>query len=219
MDEKEIERLEGRFRHEHPLWELGYGLVAGVDEAGRGPLAGPVTAAAVILRPGTYIQGLDDSKVLTPHQRESLFQEIVSRALALNVCSVGVEYIDRANILQATYEAMRRAVRGLRPAPDHLLVDALSIPGLAVPQRGIIGGDGLSNSIAAASIIAKVTRDRLMIKLDARYPQYGFARNKGYCTREHALALRRIGPCPAHRRSFLGWLEQTEQGEQAEQVE
>ena len=180
--------------------------VAGIDEAGRGPLAGPVVAAAVIFAPGTHIDGVDDSKKLTTSSREVLFDLIMSRARAVGVGSVDSTVIDEINILNATFLAMDRAVGALRVRPGHLIVDGnLFRPGpatQAIPFTTVVGGDGLCFSIAAASIIAKVTRDRMMERLDGEYPGYGFARHKGYGTSAHREAILRLGLCPVHRRSF-----------------
>lgn len=179
------------------------GLIAGVDEAGRGPLAGPVVAAAVILHPGAEILGINDSKKLSEKKRETLYPEILDKAMAVGIGIVSAARIDEINILQATYEAMRKAVEGLCFSPDLLLVDAVTIPGLAVKQVPIIKGDAKSLSIGAASIVAKVTRDHLMRELDAIYPEYGFEGHKGYGTAAHIAALKEFGPCPVHRRSFI----------------
>ena len=178
------------------------GLVAGVDEAGRGPLAGPVVAAAVILDDLHPIHGLNDSKKLTARQRERLFDEIRAKALCCCVAQASVEEIDRLNILQATLLAMRRAVAGLRLKPAKVLVDGNRLPVLDVLAEAIIGGDALVPSISAASILAKVTRDRLCAEVDQRYPQYGFATHKGYGTAAHLLALRTHGACSWHRKTF-----------------
>lgn len=178
-------------------------LVAGVDEAGRGPLAGPVVAAAVILRPGAVIPGLNDSKRLSEDVREELYDRVKEASLGVGVAVGGTALVERINILRATYFAMRRAVERLEPRPDYVLVDGFRLPGLALPQRGVIGGDAVCGSIAAASIVAKVTRDRIMRRVARRFPGYGFERNKGYATPEHWAALERQGPCPAHRLSFL----------------
>ncbi|MEI7036387.1 ribonuclease HII [Fulvimonas yonginensis] len=178
-------------------------LVAGVDEAGRGPLAGPLAVAAVILDPRRRIRGLDDSKKLTEARREALYEKIVERALAWHVVLVEVEEIDRINIFQATMAGMCRAVAGLQLAAHEALVDGNQLPkALSCPGRAIVGGDALEPAISAASILAKVTRDRLMCVMDGRYPGYGFASHKGYSTPEHFAALQRLGPCPLHRRSF-----------------
>jgi ribonuclease HII len=180
-----------------PAW------VAGVDEAGRGPLAGPVVAAAVILDPARPISGLADSKQLSPARRAQLFDQIVACALAHAVVVVEVEEIDRINILQATLSGMRRALQGLDPAPAHALIDGTQVPReLCCAATAIIDGDALEPAIGAASILAKVARDRLMVALDARHPGYGFAIHKGYGSPAHLAALQRLGPCAQHRRSF-----------------
>lgn len=178
------------------------GLVAGVDEAGRGPLAGPVVAAAVILDELHPIKGLNDSKKLTALRREKLFDEIRAKALCCSIAQASVEEIDELNILQATMLAMRRAVEGLRLKPAKVLVDGNRLPKLDVLAEAIVGGDALVASISAASILAKVTRDRWCAELDTQYPQYGFAGHKGYGTAEHLAALREHGACPQHRKSF-----------------
>jgi len=178
------------------------GLVAGVDEAGRGPLAGPVVAAAVILDERAPIRGLADSKALSPARRERLFDEVCAKALALCIAEASVEEIDRLNILQATLLAMRRAVEGLRLPPREVLVDGSRLPVLKVPATAIVKGDATVPAISAASILAKVHRDRLCAELHARWPQYGFDLHKGYPTGAHLQALRAHGACPAHRRSF-----------------
>lgn len=178
------------------------GLVAGVDEAGRGPLAGPVVAAAVILDDLHPIKGLNDSKKLSPLRREKLFDEIRAKALCCSVAQASVEEIDRLNILQATLLAMRRAVEGLRLKPAKVLVDGNRLPVLDVLAEAIVGGDASVAAISAASILAKVTRDRWCQELDAQYPQYGFAGHKGYGTAEHLAALRAHGACPQHRKTF-----------------
>lgn len=178
------------------------GLIAGVDEAGRGPLAGPVVAAAVILDELQPIQGLADSKVLTERRREALFDEIRAKALACCIAQASVEEIDRLNILHATMLAMRRAVEGLRLKPAKVLVDGNRIPTLRIPADAIVKGDAKVAAISAASILAKVTRDRLCLELHERWPQYGFAVHKGYPTPAHQQALRQFGACDEHRRSF-----------------
>lgn len=189
-------------RYERRFWKEGFSTVAGVDEAGRGPLAGPVVAAAVILSPNIFIHGLDDSKRLSSRRREELFSLIKQQAKAVGVGTVSQSTIDRINILQATFLAMRMAVAKLRPSPEYLLVDGLIIPDIDVSQLPIVKGDRLSISIAAASIVAKVIRDRIMVKEDERLPQYGFARHKGYATKRHLEALARHGVSPLHRCSF-----------------
>ena len=182
-------------------WDVA-GLVAGVDEAGRGPLAGPVVAAAVILDERHPIKGLADSKKLTALRRERLFDEIRAKALCCSIAEASVEEIDRLNILQATLLAMRRAVAGLRLKPNKVLVDGNRIPTLDVLAEAIVGGDALVPAISAASILAKVHRDRWCLTLDQQYPQYGFAQHKGYGTAAHLAALRAHGPCAQHRTSF-----------------
>ena len=182
----------------------GYCRVAGIDEAGRGALAGPVVAAAVILPEGLAIPGVDDSKKLTPAKRDQLFDVIMDRALAVGVGLGDHLLIDRINILQATLEAMKEAVLKLSPSPDFLLVDGISRVPLAIRQRTIKQGDGASISIAAASIIAKVTRDRLMMELENSFPGYGLAGHKGYGCESHMAAIARLGPCEIHRKTFRG---------------
>jgi ribonuclease HII len=183
------------------VWDLP-GLIAGVDEAGRGPLAGPVVAAAVILDEMHPIAGLNDSKKLTALRRERLYDEIRAKALCCSVAQASVEEIDRLNILQATLLAMRRAVEGLRLKPAKVLVDGNRLPVLGMLAEAIVGGDALVPSISAASILAKVTRDRWCAELDQQYPQYGFAAHKGYGTAVHLAALRAHGACPEHRKTF-----------------
>jgi ribonuclease HII len=182
-------------------WDVA-GLVAGVDEAGRGPLAGPVVAAAVILDERHPIQGLADSKKLTALRRERLFDAIRAKALCCSIAEASVEEIDRLNILQATLLAMRRAVAGLRLKPNKVLVDGNRLPTLDVLAEAIVGGDALVPAISAASILAKVHRDRWCLTLDQQYPQYGFAQHKGYGTAAHLAALQAHGPCAQHRTSF-----------------
>lgn len=181
----------------------GYLYLAGVDEAGRGPLAGDVYTAAVIFDKGVTIEGLNDSKKLSPAKREALYDIICKRALAYHVTTASVARIDEINIRNATYESMCASVRGLRPAPEYVLVDGDAIHNLTLPHECVIKGDATSLSIAAASILAKVSRDRYMQELDKQYPEYGFAKHKGYGTSEHIDAIRKYGPCPLHRRSFL----------------
>ncbi len=182
-------------------WD-GPGLVAGVDEAGRGPLAGPVVAAAVILDDRAPIHGLADSKKLTARQRDRLYDEIRAKALCCSVAHASVDEIDALNILQATLLAMRRAVQGLRLKPGKVLVDGNRLPALDILAEAVVGGDATVKAISAASILAKVTRDRLLQELHERHPDYGFDRHKGYGTAQHLDALRRLGPLPEHRRSF-----------------
>ena len=200
--EKELLRLEGMLEYEKKYQAAAF--VCGVDEAGRGPLAGPVVAGAVILPKDLKILYLNDSKKLTEKRREELYLEIQEKAFSWNVGIVGPDVIDRINILQATYEAMRQAVGGLSVKPDVLLNDAVVIPGLSMHQEKIIHGDAKSLSIAAASVMAKVTRDHMMMEYDKLFPEYGFGKNKGYGTAVHIQALREYGPCPIHRRTFIG---------------
>ena len=193
------------FARESQLRKRGYRAVAGLDEAGRGPLAGPVAAAAVILPGQCSLPGLNDSKKLTERQRERLYDQIVEQALAYAVGWADEREIDEQNILNATFLAMRRAVEGLRLRPDYLLIDGNLCRGLEeFEKETIVGGDAVCASIAAASILAKVSRDRRMCQYDAQYPQYGFCRHKGYGTLQHRQAILQYGPCPLHRRSFLG---------------
>jgi len=191
-------------RHERKLRAGGCVLIAGIDEAGRGPLAGPVVAAAVIL-PDRFRHGtLDDSKKLSAGRREVIYAELTTRpGICWSVSVVDHEEIDRINILRATHEAMRRAVAALATAPDHVLIDGLPVRPFPIPQTALVGGDALSFSIAAASVIAKVTRDRIMVEMDQRHPGYEFAQHKGYGTELHLAKLKQHGPCPIHRRSFL----------------
>ena len=198
----EGQRLRNLLRYEVELWEAGHLHVAGVDEAGMAPLAGPVVAAAVILPRAYKLRGIDDSKVLDPETRERMAQSLKRDAVAWAVGVAEVEEIDRLNIYHAGLLAMRRAVLGLAASPTFVLVDARRIPQCPVPQRGIVHGDALSLTIAAASVIAKTTRDAHMAHLDGRYPGYGFAAHKGYPTPQHEAALRALGACPIHRRSF-----------------
>jgi ribonuclease HII len=190
------------FTFEEEMWQQGIVHVAGVDEAGRGPLAGPVVAAAVILSPKLPLDGVDDSKKLSFRHRERLFQEITDQAVSYGVGIVSHLMIDEINIYQATLRAMADAVARLSPRPGHLLIDGPRYQGSVIPFTPIIDGDAKSRSIAAASIIAKVTRDRMMLEYDALYPHYGFAQHKGYGTARHLEALRRFGPCEIHRKSF-----------------
>jgi ribonuclease HII len=189
-------------RYERKLWRSGLMAIAGVDEAGVGPMAGPVVAAAAIFAPETFIRGVNDSKQLDPERREELFVHINERALAVAVGIASHGEVDELNIFWATMAASERAVAALSRVPEHVLVDGRLIPDLKLPQTRIVGGDRKSFCIAAASIIAKVTRDRIMVEYDAQYPEYGFARHKGYCTADHFATLDRLGPSPIHRRSF-----------------
>lgn len=189
-------------RYEKNLWCKGKDFVAGIDEVGRGPLAGPVVSAAVILPKGYYNKKIKDSKQLTPLQREKLFSDIIDNALTFAIGCVDAQVIDRINILRATYESMYRAIDKLKFLPDHILVDGFEIPGLPIPQTGIKKGDCLCLSIAAASIIAKVFRDRIMELYDIEFPVYKFSKNKGYGTKYHIETLLKVGPCKIHRKSF-----------------
>ena len=191
--------------HFEQLFRLkGYCRIAGIDEAGRGPLAGPVVAAAVILHPDQLLEGVNDSKKLSEKQREQLFDRITNTAVTVGVGLVEAAVIDQINILQATRQAMLSAVLQLAPPPDYLLIDGISTIDSPLPQKTIKKGDSLSASIAAASIIAKVTRDRMMLDYDRCYPEYGFSRHKGYGSAMHLAALRQHGPCPIHRMTFRG---------------
>jgi len=202
-EEAERKKLRQMAFHEKEARKQGYELVAGIDEAGRGPLAGPVVAAACILPARFSILGIDDSKKLSPEKRAHLFEKITSNPQVIyGVGIVSVEVIDEINILQATIQAMLNAVNCLKSQPHMLLVDGLHLSHASIPCQKIIGGDALSLCIAAASIIAKETRDRLMIDLDRHWPQYGFAVHKGYGTPKHVTALTQFGPCPLHRKSF-----------------
>lgn len=203
--------MRGLWRHERALRARGLSLIAGVDEAGRGPLAGPVVAAAVVLPANCRLPGLADSKALTSLARSRLCEMIRKRAVSFGVASVDAPTIDRVNILQATYRAMREAVARLEPSPEFLLVDGWALPAAPVEQRALVQGDRICASIAAASILAKVTRDQMMEELDRQYPGYGFAQHKGYGTEEHLALLALLGPCPEHRRSFApvqAWFQQ-----------
>jgi ribonuclease HII len=192
------------YRYEAQAWRTGLSRVAGVDEAGRGPLAGPVVAAAVIIASDRRIKGLADSKLLPPARREELFHAIRERALAVGVGVVDHATIDRINILQATKQAMAEALAELAMVPELVITDFVALPALPCPQKNLVAGDRRCASVAAASIVAKVTRDRLMVEADRRFPEYGFARHKGYATAAHLAALDTHGPCPIHRRSFSG---------------
>ncbi|MBR0139187.1 MAG: ribonuclease HII [Firmicutes bacterium] len=201
--EAQKNRLDEMLIHERGLWEAGRNYIAGVDEVGRGPLAGPVVTAAVILPKDFSLLGVDDSKKLSPKKREELFEQIKEAALCWAIGRREPERIDEINILEATKEAMLDAVNGLEIRPDHVLIDAVKLPTLGLPQTSIIHGDALSVSIAAASILAKVTRDREMTGMAKIWPGYAFEKNKGYGTKEHYEGLAALGPCPIHRKSFL----------------
>jgi ribonuclease HII len=191
------------YRFEAQAWRAGLTRVAGVDEAGRGPLAGPVVAAAVVIAPDRRVRGVADSKVLPPERREELFALIHERAVAVGVGIVDHLTIDRNNLLEATRLAMEQALAALTLVPELIITDFVSLRACPCPQRNLVDGDARCASVAAASIVAKVTRDRLMRELDAQYPVYGFARHKGYATAEHFAAIDRHGLCPLHRRSFV----------------
>lgn len=196
------ENFQNLLSFERDLTKKGYKLIGGIDEAGRGPLAGPVVAACVILDIDLPILGIDDSKKLSKSQRESLYLEIKKNAIAIGIGIVDNKVIDEINILRASLEAMIQAVKNLPIKPDFLLIDGQFYPEIDFPKQAIIGGDSKSLSIASASIIAKVTRDKIMLELDKIYPQYGFSRNKGYPTKEHISALKKYGPCDIHRKTF-----------------
>ena len=191
------------YRYEAQAWRTGLSRIAGVDEAGRGPLAGPVVAAAVVIAPDRRIKGLCDSKLLPADKREALFAVIQERAVAVGVGVVDHLTIDRINILEATRVAMMQALAGLAVVPELVITDFVNLRACPCPQRNLVDGDARCATVAAASIIAKVTRDRLMRALDAEYPAYGFAKHKGYATPEHVAAIDRHGLCPFHRRSFV----------------
>lgn len=199
--EKELARLEAMREYEDTYDACAY--ICGIDEAGRGPLAGPVVAAAAVLPKDCQIFYLNDSKKLSEKKRDLLFDEIKEKAVAYGIGIVSPQVIDEINILQATYEAMRQAISQLNVIPEILLNDAVTIPGVDIMQVPIVKGDAKSVSIAAASILAKVTRDRMMIEYDQIYPEYGFAKHKGYGTAAHIATLKEYGPCPIHRRTFI----------------
>lgn len=200
--EEERVRFREMLRYEEAFRQEGYHVIAGIDEAGRGPLAGPVSIGACILPPDCFIEKLNDSKKLSEKQREILYDKIIECAIAWKVIFVSEEDIDQKNIYQATVDGMYQSVAELNVSPDAVLIDAVPLPKLTQPSHSLIKGDQKSASIAAASILAKVTRDRLMEKYDRIYPQYGFAKHKGYGTTEHVAAIREYGPCPIHRKTF-----------------
>lgn len=195
------------YEYDFDYLKNGVSVLCGTDEAGRGPLAGPVVAAACIVKPGIIIEGLDDSKKLSEKKRIALFSKIKESCVSYSIALSTPCEIDEYNVLEASLLAMRRAVSGLNAVPDLLLVDGNKSHGFDVRAKAVIKGDGISQSIAAASVLAKVTRDEICKKLDKLYPQYGFAKHKGYPTREHMLAVYEYGPCPEHRKSFLSFLE------------
>ena len=201
--EKQQHRLQEMLSFERELWSAGKEYIAGVDEVGRGPLAGPVITAAVILPKDFSLLGVDDSKKLSPKRREELFEQIKEAAVCWAIGRREPDRIDAVNILEATKEAMLDAVKALPVRPDHVLIDAVRLQGLDMPQTSIIKGDARSVSIAAASILAKVTRDREMVEMAGIYPGYAFESNKGYGTAAHYEGLRKLGPCPIHRKTFL----------------
>lgn len=201
--DKERDRLKAMWAYENKAYANGFKLVAGIDEAGRGPLAGPVVAAAVILPKDLIIEGVNDSKKLSPKKREMLFDVIKEKALAYGIGIVDEKVIDEINILNATRKAMVTAVESLKVKPDFLLTDAMRIEEIGIPHLDIVKGDSKSISIAAASIIAKVTRDRIMDEYDKKYPEYGFSKHKGYGTAEHIDAIKNFGICPIHRLTYI----------------
>ena len=200
--ESEKERLIKMQRFEKPLYEKGIFNIAGIDEVGRGPLAGPVVTCAAILKPDVLIEGINDSKKVSETKREKLFDIIIDNCVSYGIGMASEKKIDEINILNATKEAMREAISNLTVKAEHLLIDAVEL-GVDIPTTALIKGDAFSISIAAASILAKVTRDRMMVAYDEIYPEYGFSKNKGYGTAEHVAALKKYGPCPIHRMSFI----------------
>lgn len=204
MKEREFSRLNGLKEYENKLYETGLAYIAGIDEAGRGPLAGPVTVGVVIMKPESFIEGINDSKKISETKREKLYDEITKEALDWSVGIVDQNEIDEINILNATKKALTKALDGLKIKPERILVDALEhIETKGIPYTSIIKGDAKIYSIGAASIIAKVTRDRIMREYDEVYPEYGFAKHKGYGTAAHIEAIKKFGPCPLHRKTFI----------------
>ena len=193
---------ENLYKYEEELYDEHIELVCGVDEVGRGPLAGPVVVAACIMPPFLRIKGINDSKKLTEKKREELYKIIVKEAIAYNVVYISEKEVDELNIYQATKKGMLEAIKGLKVAPQYVLIDAMPLGELETPHKSIIHGDALSASLAAASILAKVERDHFMEKMDVKYPNYGFKRHKGYCTKAHVEALEKYGPCAIHRKTF-----------------
>lgn len=214
MTRQPAPRLPSRpgWSHERRIARAGYGRIAGLDEVGRGCLAGPVVAAAVIMRPGRRLTGLNDSKLLSAAQREGLVREILRGAEAWSLGCTAAEEVDRVNVLNATCEAMRRAIEALPVRPDHLLIDALRLPAVPIPQTSLVKGDRISVSIAAASVLAKVMRDRVMSWYDRMYPGFEFADHKGYGTSRHVSLVAQLGVSPIHRRTFRGVWQQYELG-------
>jgi len=202
MKENEQERLKHMLEIEEGLYEKGYKLVCGVDEAGRGPLCGPVVAAAVILKPGQMIDGVNDSKKISEKKREKLYEDIMANALAVGVGMSDVDVIEDVNILNATKLAMKQAISNLKIQPEYVLIDGNQMIDITMDAETVVSGDAKSESIAAASIIAKVTRDRMLLEWDKEYPEYGFAKHKGYGTKAHIEAIGKYGLTPLHRKSF-----------------
>lgn len=200
---------------ESEIISKGYMNVCGVDEAGRGPLCGPVVAAAVILPIGLHIEGLNDSKKLSEKKREKLYDVIIKEAIAYSICEASVEEINSTDILSASLLAMRRSIDALQVTADYALIDGNVTKGFTLPCQAVIHGDAISPSIAAASVLAKVTRDRMCLELDAQYPQYGIAKHKGYGTKVHMDALRQYGPTPIHRTKFIRFLDEDKNGNKA----
>lgn len=198
----QVKKTVNLYQYEEELEDRGYKYVAGVDEVGRGPLAGPVVVAAVILPQNTRIKGINDSKKLSLKKREELYKQIMKEAVSVSIAYVYEDVIDEINIYEATKRGMLEAIMKLDVKPDHVLIDAMPLYELEIEHTSIIHGDALSASIGAASIVAKVTRDHYMEKMDFKYPNYGFARHKGYCTKVHLEALEKYGPCEIHRKSF-----------------
>ncbi len=198
----QVKKTINLYEYEEALQDRGYKYVAGVDEVGRGPLAGPVVVAAVILPQNTRIKGINDSKKLSLKKREELYKIIMKEAISVSIAYVYEDVIDEINIYEATKRGMLEAVMKLDVTPEHVLIDAMPLHELKIEHTSIIHGDALSASIGAASIVAKVTRDHYMEKMDFKYPNYGFSRHKGYCTKEHLAALEKYGPCEIHRKSF-----------------
>lgn len=202
MKEQELERLKNMLKIEDSLYEKGYNFICGVDEAGRGPLCGPVVAAAVILPKDECIEGVNDSKKLSEKKREVLYDEIISKAVAYGIGISDVEVIEEVNILNATKIAMKNAIKNLNVVPDYVLIDGNQMIDIDIPGNTVVSGDAKSESIAAASILAKVTRDRMLREYDKKYPEYGFAKHKGYGTKAHIEAIGKYGLTPIHRPSF-----------------
>ncbi len=190
------------YKFEEELQDNGINLICGVDEVGRGPIAGPVVVAAVILPPTLRIKGIDDSKKLSEKKRNEIYKIIMKEAISVSIVSISEKVIDRIDIYQATKKGMLESISKLSVKPQHVLIDAMPLNELKIEHTSIIKGDAKSASIAAASIVAKVTRDNYMTKMDFKYPNYGFKRHKGYCTKEHVIALEKNGPCPIHRKTF-----------------